>query len=730
MTLRRRWCAVVVLAFVSTFLSQGQQAAAPIYLKSRTIDPSAPAMFASLSLQQAPQDRQRVLVQFQDGIQPELLMRLRNRGVRVLSYVPLNALIVSAPLEESFDGLGVTYRAALEAWDKVPDKLLGDTAAWRTPVALVFEFYEDVNSEDARGTLLLAGATLRQHPDLRPWQVLADASPQLAYQLAGDPRLAYVFPASQALLSGAPATACRSGWTSADGIAAALAAGQGDGWDGSGKGSATLTYSLGALTDRLDASLTQGEIERALAEWVNHVQIHLRRTTDRNAERNVDILFAAGAHGDAYPFDGRSGSLAHTFYPSPPNAEPRAGDLHLDADELWGGGTDLYSVVLHELGHAFGLGHSTDPEAVMYPYYRRAGSLTADDIASIQTLYASGPGSLDTSTGGAIETGPLTLTVDNPPSRVSTETVSLQGAVTGGQGSVTVSWFILSGGTALGTAQRSSGTSWTASAIPLSPGVNQILIGALDEGNAQVSQLVTVERVQDGSGNPSPPPASQPPAVTVTDPASTFVNTTAATIRIRGTASHSAGISTVLWRNPATAKSGTATGTTSWDTGLLDLASGVNLVTIEVRSTDGVSATRDIAVTRTEAQQPSNPDPPATNPPTTNPPTTDPPPANPPPTSGSGSGDTTAPTLRVTSPSSATVTTTAATIVVAGTATDNSGVTSVTWATAQNSGTAAGTANWTATVPLLVGMNNIVVRAYDAAGNSSWRSINVTRRAN
>jgi hypothetical protein len=30
-------------------------------------------------------------------------------------------------------------------------------------------------------------------------------------------------------------------------------------------------------------------------------------------------------------------------------------------------------------------------------------------------------------------------------------------------------------------------------------------------------------------------------------------------------------------------------------------------------------------------------------------------------------------------------------------------------------------------VPLLVGTNTVIVRAYDAAGNSSWRSITVIR---
>ncbi|BDC49696.1 hypothetical protein F183_A20120 [Bryobacterales bacterium F-183] len=732
MTLWRRWRAVVVFAVFSLQISQGQQAAPPpIYLKSRVIDPSAPASFASLSLQQATlADRQRVLVQFQGGIEPELLMRLRNRGVRVLSYVPQNSLIVSAPHTETFDGLGVTYRAALEAWDKIPEKFLADTNGWRTPVPMVFEFYEDVNSEDARSALLQAGATLRQHPDLRPWQILADASPQLAYQVASDSRLAYVFPASKALLNGAPATACQSGFTSTAGIAAALAAGQGDGWDGPGKGSANLTYSLGAMTDRLDSTLARTEIERAIAEWVNYVKINIRRGSDRSAEKNLDILFATGAHGDPYPFDGRSGSLAHTFYPSPPNSEPRAGDLHLDGDELWGGGTDLYSVVLHELGHAFGLGHSTDPESVMYPYYRRADALTQDDITSIQLLYASGPGSLDTSLpgSGGSSSGPFTVTVQPPSSTsVTTETITLQGTVTGGQGKVVVNWFVISG-TAIGAAQV-NGTSWTAAGIPLAIGTNQILIGATDDANAQSSMLVTIERTG-SSGNP---PGNTPvqPTVTVTEPATFPATVATATVRIRGTASHSSGIAAVRWRNPVTGRSGTATGTTSWDTGLLDLGTGLNTITIEVQATDTTLATRDLAITRSggQTQQPTEP----TNPTTPEPPTD--PPVDPPtdpttPTNPTPGNDTTAPTLRITTPSTTTVTTTAATITVSGTASDNSGVTSVTWTNGTATGTASGTTTWTTSVPLLIGMNNIIIRAADAAGNSSWRTVNVTRRAN
>jgi hypothetical protein len=73
------------------------------------------------------------------------------------------------------------------------------------------------------------------------------------------------------------------------------------------------------------------------------------------------------------------------------------GDIHLDVGRAWvndpndvpnNGRYDIYTLVLHEVGHALGLGHSTVPGAVMqssYPGSRR--QLHADDIAAIQALY-------------------------------------------------------------------------------------------------------------------------------------------------------------------------------------------------------------------------------------------------------------------------------------------------------------------------------------------------------
>ena len=46
------------------------------------------------------------------------------------------------------------------------------------------------------------------------------------------------------------------------------------------------------------------------------MQLEFAYTSKADASRNLHILFAEGAHGDAYPFDGRGKALAHTFYPA------------------------------------------------------------------------------------------------------------------------------------------------------------------------------------------------------------------------------------------------------------------------------------------------------------------------------------------------------------------------------------------------------------------------------
>ena len=66
---------------------------------------------------------------------------------------------------------------------------------------------------------------------------------------------------------------------------------------------------------------------------------------------------------------------------------------------------------------------------------------------------------------------------------------------------------------------------------------------------------------------------------------------------------------------------------------------------------------------------------------------------------------------------------------MSGTASDNVGVAAVKWSVSTGgSGDAVGTTAWSARVPLLTGTNVVTLRAYDAAGNSGWRTITVVRR--
>jgi len=91
--------------------------------------------------------------------------------------------------------------------------------------------------------------------------------------------------------------------------------------------------------------------------------------------------------------------------------------------------------------------------------------------------------------------------------------------------------------------------------------------------------------------------------------------------------------------------------------------------------------------------------------------------------------DATPPIVRITSPTSnPALTTGAASLTLSGIASDNVGVTQVTWLNSRGgSGTATGTTNWaTGAIALVRGQNVLQVTARDAANNASTATLTVT----
>ncbi|XP_053278552.1 matrix metalloproteinase-20 [Pleuronectes platessa] len=149
-----------------------------------------------------------------------------------------------------------------------------------------------------------------------------------------------------------------------------------------------ITYSIGRYTRDLPRSTVDSLVESAFSIWARASGLTFVKSNTRNAD--IMVEFVTYAHGDLYPFDGPSGTLAHAFGPG----SGVGGDTHFDDDEHWtagGTGFNLFVVAAHEFGHALGLKHSRNPDSLMYPTYKSshpANLLSREDVANINTLYS------------------------------------------------------------------------------------------------------------------------------------------------------------------------------------------------------------------------------------------------------------------------------------------------------------------------------------------------------
>jgi hypothetical protein len=627
---------LLTVTFVPVLLFGQQPLAQPgLRLKTRTIATDSDTPQFQLAL--PAQGRVHRMIQFNTAPTSDTVTALTAQGISVVGAVPVNGLLVtldadllqiafpgqpladiSSALNDTLVGLGVRFVAAVDPSDKISPiisliQASGALAAGSLPFNgnFLVEFHNDVTADEIRSLILNQGVMLIEHPDLSSNHLLVhfSNSDQMAaalVALTGDDRVAYIFPASDDLANGISSRAYSAPATVGGPIAQTIPT-NGYGWDGPGENATTLAYYFSQLTAKMPATQQQSEIFRAMAEWSKVIKLTWTPGTSATATRTVNILFASRAHGDGFPFDGPGGVLAHTFYPAPPNPEPIAGDMHLDNDENWNAGvnTDLFSVSLHELGHALGLGHSDNPADVMYPYYKIVTTLAAGDKAAILTMYAAQDGTPSTpvnngsgSTGVSAPVAPLTLAVQTPQAPGTASTIALSGSVSGGIGTVTVSW---SANGASGAAVV-NGANWSVSNVPLATGANTITVTASNNSKT-ASQTVTVTRQATGGAPPAVPPTAPPagkdtiaPTLTIASPASTTVTTTLATYSISGTASDNVAVASVTWVT-STGGSGTAAGTSNW-TAQIAVLKGFNQVTIRATDTSGNYSWRSILITR------------------------------------------------------------------------------------------------------------------------------------
>lgn len=165
-------------------------------------------------------------------------------------------------------------------------------------------------------------------------------------------------------------------------------------------GHALVRWKMTELTWKLTNTLPQftreeqeDAAQRAFDAWG---ELSALTFTKVAGEALINISFEQGDHGDNYPFEGTDGVVGHGFFPQ----SARPGVLHLNRDKNWtmggGDGVDLFTALLHEIGHVLGLEHNPDAATVMFAAYDGPRTaLTDPDIAAIRQLYGDDRGLIE-----------------------------------------------------------------------------------------------------------------------------------------------------------------------------------------------------------------------------------------------------------------------------------------------------------------------------------------------
>jgi hypothetical protein len=182
-------------------------------------------------------------------------------------------------------------------------------------------------------------------------------------------------------------------------------------------GMSNLFQAFGA---QLPQSVWQGDILRAVETWADMANINVGVVPDGGqAFGTIGSVQGDGRFGDIR-IGGAPMALSTLALSTPPDPflpGTLAGDIlfntsvHLTASTF-----DLYSVALHEVGHALGLPENSDPTSVMNGNLRSLPEqLSANDVAAIQALYGALPADPSAVAVGASPLSPATVLVPATP---------------------------------------------------------------------------------------------------------------------------------------------------------------------------------------------------------------------------------------------------------------------------------------------------------------------------
>jgi hypothetical protein len=142
----------------------------------------------------------------------------------------------------------------------------------------------------------------------------------------------------------------------------------------------------------VEPALLDATLDQAAEAWSASGVVDVRRIADAVQPAELLVTFARGEHGDCPAF-GRDRGAAHVWPPGAPV------EIHLDAGRPWVRervperrspneplAHSLVATLVHELGHALGLGHTPDTDAALFGDSRRL-TPGRSDLAGIRSLY-------------------------------------------------------------------------------------------------------------------------------------------------------------------------------------------------------------------------------------------------------------------------------------------------------------------------------------------------------